>query len=93
MRIVVGESLPAAWRWESALIGVALVGLGSLAVALAAWQHLRFCRTLAETERPHKYWMSLVVWFSLALAVLGTLIAIYVATTPDIPQVESGEIL
>ena len=85
MRIMVGESLPVAWRWESTVIGVTLVGLGSMAVAMAAWQHLRFCHTLAETERPRKYWMSLVVWFSVALAVLGGLLAIYVAATPTIP--------
>jgi putative membrane protein len=61
----------------SSIIGVAMVVLGVLAVGLAAIQHLRFCRTLAATEVPPKYWTSLGMWFAGMLAVLGTVMAIY----------------
>ena len=36
-------------------VGVALALLGSLASGVSAWQHRRFCRTLAEYERPRDY--------------------------------------
>lgn len=82
LRIVSGESITRARHWESTGIGVALVLLGSVAVASAAWKHVKFCRTLVPAERPPRFWLSSAVWFSLALAVLGGLLALYVATTP-----------
>jgi putative membrane protein len=36
-------------------VGVALALLGSLASGVAAWQHRRFYRTLAEHELPRNY--------------------------------------
>jgi putative membrane protein len=82
LRIALGESVTTAWRVESTLIGVALVILGSLAVASAAWKHRQFCRTLGPTERPPQFWLTTAVWFSLSLAALSALLALYVATTP-----------
>ncbi len=82
LRLATGEKLSRAWHWESATIGVALVVLGSLAVATATWKHIRFCRTLGPNERPPTYWLGSAIWISLGLAVLGILLAIYVAMTP-----------
>src|SRR6478609_1326121 len=36
-------------------IGIGLALLGTLASAVATWQHRRFCRTLTEHERPRNY--------------------------------------
>jgi len=51
-------------------VGVALALLGSLAAAASAWQHRRFCRTLAESEMPLAYRPEpgLVLGFGVALA-------------------------
>lgn len=86
LRLAAGESLSQASRWESTAIGVSLVMLGSLAVAVAAWKHIRFCGTLAPSERPPAFWISSAIWFSLALAVLGALLAIYVAVNPVVTE-------
>jgi putative membrane protein len=67
----------------STLIGVALVLLGSTTTALAAWQHMRFCRDLAVNERPPHYWIGLALWFSLALAATGAILAIYLLLRTD----------
>lgn len=84
LRLATGEHTSRAWHWESATIGVSLVVLGSLAVASAAWKHIRFCRTLAPNERPPTFWLGSSIWISIALAVLGVLLAIYVASTPTL---------
>src|SRR5687768_10334350 len=39
----------------STFLGVAFVALGSAAIALAAWQHRRFCKHLGASERPVGY--------------------------------------
>jgi len=67
----------------STLIGVALVLLGSTSTALAAWQYLRFCRDLGVKERPRHYWIGLALWFSLALAGVGAVLAIYLLLTAE----------
>jgi putative membrane protein len=84
LRVLAGQHSSAAWHMGSTAIGVALVGLGSLSIAVAAWKHVQFCGTLAPIERPPKFWLSSAIWFALLLAVLGGLLAIYVAGTPVI---------
>ena len=51
-------------------IGVAMALLGSLASAASAWQHRRFCRTLAPHELPRDYRPEpgLILGFGVALA-------------------------
>jgi putative membrane protein len=61
----------------STLIGVGLVILGSLAVIGAAWQHRRFCRGLAEQDRPHPYHIAWSIWFAFTLALVGFVLAGY----------------
>src|SRR3990172_275783 len=62
----------------STLIGVGLVLLGSAAVAMAAWQHVRFCRGLGPLGRPRPPLPNWSVWFSAILSVVGLLLASYI---------------
>jgi len=62
----------------STYIGVGLVLLGSAAVALAAWQHTRFCRGLPPSDRPRSPLPNWSVWFSLMLSVVGLVLAGYI---------------
>jgi putative membrane protein len=61
----------------STLIGVGLVLLGSAAIALAAWQHVRFCRTLPATSHPPHASLRWTVAFATILAVVGAALAAY----------------
>jgi putative membrane protein len=61
----------------STLIGVGLVLLGSASVAMAAWQHVRFCRNLGPHERPREPLPNWSVWFSAMLSVVGLVLAGY----------------
>lgn len=61
----------------STLLGVGFVLLGATGIAAAAWQFSRFMRTLPSNDRPTNYWMSLALWYSLIVAVLGLLLAGY----------------
>jgi putative membrane protein len=65
-------------RIGSTIIGVALVLLGSTAVALAARQHVRFCRTLGPGARPQPALAAWSVWFAGALTLLGVVLAAYI---------------
>jgi putative membrane protein len=62
----------------STYIGVGLVLLGSAAVALAAWQHTRFCRHLQPTDRPREPLLNWSVWFAAMLSVVGLVLAGYI---------------
>jgi inner membrane protein YidH len=62
----------------STYIGVGLVLLGSAAVALAARQHVQFCRTLRAQDRPREPLPNWSVWFSLTLSVVGLVLAGYI---------------
>lgn len=59
----------------STVIGVGLVVLGSVAVALAAWQHLKFCRMLAPDERPRANLSNWSVVFAAVLVAVGIVLA------------------
>jgi putative membrane protein len=69
----------------STVIGVGLVLLGSAALALAAWQHVRYCRSLEPAARPRIYAASWSVWFAAALAIVGIVLAAYI-TVGSNPQ-------
>lgn len=62
----------------STLIGVGLVVLGSVAIAMAAWQHVRFCRGLGPGARTQPNLAAWSVWFAAALAVVGLVLAGYI---------------
>lgn len=67
----------------SILLGIGLVLLGSVAVAMAAWQHVHFIRQLEPGERPRFYLMYWSVWFSGSLVVIGVALAVYIASQAD----------
>jgi putative membrane protein len=62
----------------STLIGVGLVLLGSAAVAMAARQHVRFCRSLGPGARPQPDLAVWSVWFAATLSVVGVVLAGYI---------------
>lgn len=45
----------------SATLGAVLVAFGGVVILGAAWQHQRFCQTLASHERPRAYWGGWVI--------------------------------
>jgi putative membrane protein len=61
----------------STLIGVCLVLLGAIAVAVAAWQHMRFSRSLAADQRPKSYFVRWAVWFAATLSAVGIVLALH----------------
>jgi uncharacterized membrane protein YidH (DUF202 family) len=65
----------------STLIGVGLVMLGSAAMVLAAWHHLRFCRTLPASRRPPYAPLHWTVAFAAVLAAVGAALAAYLVTS------------
>ena len=61
----------------STVFGIVLVLMGSLVIAGAALQHLRFCKTLMTSERPIHYRMGYAVWVSLMVSVVGVVLSWY----------------
>lgn len=70
-----GEALQ--HSWGSTFIGVGLVVLGAVSMAVAAWHHVRYCRTLPIADRPSSSLLRWSVWFSFGLAFLGLVLAVY----------------
>lgn len=64
-------------RLGSTVIGVGLLLLGSVAIALAAWRHVRFQRGLDPRDIPLNYGTKWPVWFAMILAVSGVALAGY----------------
>lgn len=65
-------------RISSTIIGVGLVLLGSAALALAARQHVLFCRTLKLKEQPHPNLATWSVWFACGLSLVGIILSGYI---------------
>lgn len=61
----------------SALLGVAFVLVGSLAIVAATVQHGRFIATLPAADLPPRYSRVLAVGMSAAIALLGLVLAVY----------------
>jgi putative membrane protein len=61
----------------STVIGVALVLLGSTAIAMGARQHIRFVHTLQQHDRPTPNLSTWSVAFAFLLALIGAALAIY----------------
>jgi putative membrane protein len=61
--------------YRSLAIGVALVVLGGVATAYAAWHHRHVCQTLGPEHLPPTYSFHVSVWFSLTLAIMSLLLA------------------
>jgi putative membrane protein len=61
----------------SAVLGVAFVLVGSLAIVFAAWQHRSFVATLPLADLPPAYSRAFALALSLVVAVLGIALAAY----------------
>jgi len=60
------------------IIGMGLVLMGSLTMAITAWNHARFCRSLQPHERPVIDQTGWTILFTLSLAFFGVLMAGYI---------------
>ena len=65
----------------SAVLGIAFVVTGTLAVILAAVQHQRFVAALPEADLPRSYSKILAVVLSLFVGALGVALAAYLLVT------------
>ncbi|MBI1324445.1 DUF202 domain-containing protein [bacterium] len=60
------------------IIGMGLVLMGSLTMAISAWNHARYSRSLQPHERPVVDQTGWTILFTLALAFFGVLMAGYI---------------
>lgn len=81
MRVLAGEKVTEAQRITTTTIGVGLVVLGVVALLFSAVQHVRYVRTLPRHDRPRVHWLDFAFFFSLALAMLGTALAVYLVVS------------
>ena len=75
----VGEVARPMHTTASSVIGTLLVAAGAGVIAFAAVQHARFVRTLPASDLPPSYRIGWALGFSVAFAVLGAALAIYLA--------------
>ena len=68
-------------RAFAAWIGIAFLLLGVLLNILSVMQYRRSVASLRPAEIPPRYWLNLAVVTSLAVALLGLLLALYVFRT------------
>lgn len=61
----------------STLLGISFVLVGSILIVIAAVQHKRFVRTLADDQLPHTYVSKLAYLLAMFVASLGVLLAFY----------------
>ncbi|RIK82863.1 MAG: hypothetical protein DCC67_06650 [Planctomycetota bacterium] len=80
LRMIRGQ-VNATPHFGSTIIGVGLVVLGAIAIALAAWQHVRFCRELKPADLPRNYVLSWSTWFAATIAAIGLALAGYLLAT------------
>ena len=62
-------------------IGIAFVLLGALMIAGAAWQHMKFIRTLSQQHLPQQYSTAFSLSIAALVAVAAVALSIYLATT------------
>jgi putative membrane protein len=65
----------------SAVLGVSFVMAGTLAIVIASIQHQRFVATLSQADLPRAYSRGFAIVLSLAIGVLGTVLAAYLLTS------------
>jgi putative membrane protein len=71
----------AAGRGFAIAIGTGFILLGVLLNVLSVVQYRRSLATLKPSEIPPRYWLNLAVVTSLAVAVLGLLLVLYLLST------------
>lgn len=67
----------------STLIGVGLVILGSMAIAIAAWQHARFWHSLGRSYQTHRAVMQWSVAFAAMISVIGLALGAYLVVSAN----------
>lgn len=67
-------------RGVSFWVGMGFILLGSIIAILAVVQYRRVLRTLRPVEIPRTYWVNMAVFSTLALAVLGLFLSVYLMT-------------
>ena len=75
------RSVPTAQTSTSAVLGVAFVIVGTLAIVVAAIQHQRFIATLPQVDLPRAYSRTFALALSLVVAALGVALAGYLLVT------------
>jgi putative membrane protein len=78
LRLVRPDYVHHTHSWAAA-VGVALAVLGAAVSGVAAWQHRRFCQTLAEGERPPRYSPGPALWLGFGVALAGAVLAAVIA--------------
>lgn len=66
---------------NSTAIGVSLVVLGTLTMLGAAVQFVRFGRELTPAQLPARYWTGFATTVAVGLALVGAILATYLAVT------------
>lgn len=64
---------------SSTALGVSFVLVGTLAIAIAGWQHWRFRREMPPGDLPHRYSSVPSLVMTLLLTLMGLLLALYLA--------------
>lgn len=65
----------------SSIIGIAFILLGSVMIALAAWQHQKFVKEFQGSFPPTRHWPKLSLWISVLVALSGAALAIYLGVS------------
>jgi putative membrane protein len=65
----------------SSIIGIAFVVLGTMMIALAAWQHRQFVREFQGSFPPTRHWPKLSLWVAVLVSVSGAALATYLAAS------------
>jgi putative membrane protein len=77
LRMLRSETQHVPPHWNTSLLGVGFVLLGSVGIAVAGLQFRRFLRTIGPGERPPHYWIGMGMWYAFVMAGLGLVLAIY----------------
>jgi putative membrane protein len=79
LRMLRHEEIAVPLHWNSTWLGVSFVLAGAAAIAVAGVQFQRFLSTLGPSERPPAYWVRFGVWYAGLMALLGLVLAVYLA--------------
>lgn len=79
LRVVLERETEPLQHGASLLIGVAFILLGVVLLAVSVHQYRKVVLTLGEGEIPDGYWVNAGVLLNLVLAVLGLVLAAYLA--------------
>lgn len=81
LQMLVSGGAPMRTTHVAAALGIAFVVAGSLLIAVAVAQHRRFIASLPQRDLPSGYSLAMASWFSVFIAALGLLLAVYLALT------------